>query len=451
MPFENLLFYKTTGKAVLSYLIEILKIWWWVILPFILRKPFLFLWRSWRIEHWLSTVYKPILLEIKIPRESIKPIRAMEDVMASLHSVIYHPPDWWETWMDGQLQTSLSLEIASFGGAIHFFIRCEQSYRDSVEAAIYAQYPDAEISQADDYTKLVPQDMPNKDWDFWATDYTLLRKKSDKTGEPLSCYPILTYKKFEKEPEIIEEKRVDPVATLFEALSKVKPGQQFWVQIMIKPVTKDESKWIEEGIIERDRVAKREATEGSIKTKPMVLEAAEILLKGASEEEPQPKSEQIFPPEMKLTPGERDIVAAIEEKISKPGFATSIRFIYLGKKDVFFKPNLRLGFSFFGSFATQNLNSLIPWGKTITKIKKSRILPLNLLIPRRLYLRQRKIFRNYVNRDGPLHPRPGGDFVLNTEELATIFHFPSWRVAPVPGVARVEARRRAPPELPVEE
>lgn len=371
----------------------------------------------------------------------------MEDVMASLHGAVYHPPDWWETWVDGQVQTSLSFEITSFGGEIHFYIRCDTSYRDAVEASIYSHFPDAEISIAKDYTKLVPQDMPNKDWDFWGTDYTFLKE---------NAYPILTYKSFEREQEDIEEKKVDPMSSLFEALAKIKPGEQFWLQIQASPITNAEVPWITEGEALRDKMAKRPVPAG-LSTKPIVFEAAEILLKGAPEKETQ-KEESLIPPEMKMTPGERDVVAAIEEKISKLAFNTSIRFIFLGKREVFNKGNLRLGFVYFSSFATENLNKLIPWGKTISKIKKGRFLPINRLIPRRLHLRKRKMFRQYVGRNTPLFPRaPGkgkgkaeGQFILNTEELASLYHFPSWRTAPVPGVSRVETKRRAPPDIPTE-
>lgn len=437
---EALSFYKTASSVVLGPLWQVFKNWWWLILPFASQKPFLFLWRWWRRDIWFKNVYRAVVLEIKIPKEILKPIRAMEEVMASLHGAIYHPPDWWEEWIDGQMQTGINFEIISVGGEIRFFIRIHEGYRESVEAAIYSQYPDVEIAEVDDYAKAVPQDMPNKDWDFWATDYELLKEDS---------YPILTYKEFEKEQEPVEEKRVDPIASLLEGLAKISPGEQFWIQISATPITKDEVDWIKQGEALRDKLAKREVKE-KVMHKPMALEAAEILITGKTPQAEVKKEEAIIPPEMRLTPGERDIIAGIEKKISKPGFMTSIRFICLGKRDVFVKAKFRIGFTFFASFRTENLNGLKPMGATITKIKKSRFLPLNLLIPRRKYLRQRKLFRNYVNRVGPFFPRGGGSFILNTEELATLYHFPSWRVVPVPGVARVEARRKPPPELPKE-
>jgi len=99
---------------------------------------------------------------------------------------------------------------------------------------------------------------------------------------------------------------------------------------------------------------------------------------------------------------------------------------------------------FFTSFATQNLNALRPWGKTITKI-------VYFMIKRRTYLRKRKIFRNYSLRVPPLFPRGGGTFVLNTEELATLFHPLGRVVGPAPFVPRIEAKKgEPPPGLPIQ-
>ena len=50
----------------------------------------------------------------------------------------------------------------------------------------------------------------------------------------------------------------------------------------------------------------------------------------------------------------------------------------------------------------------------------------------------------------PLNPR-NTKFILNTEEVASLFHFPTEAAAPAPGAPRVEAKKRGEPsELPVE-
>ena len=401
-------------------------------MPFILWRPFLFVWRWWRINVWLS--HKTfILLEIKIPEEVLKPIRAMETVLDGLRQILYQPPDWWEKWIEGQVDLSYGLEIASLGGEPHFFVRIPQELRDSVESTIYSQYPEAEITQAEDYTKTVPSDIPNKEWDLWGADYRLLKP------DP---YPIKTYPEFETEREALEEKRIDPVAGLLEAMGKVKPGEQLWIQITATPATNIEIPLAKEGEEIRDKLAKRNG--GGDKKRPILMEAADVLITGkVAEEKEEPAS--AIPPEMHMTPGERDIVQAIERKISKPFFDVGIRFIYLGRKDVFFKAKLRLPFAFFASFFTENRNALVPWGKTLTKIHKSWFLPLNLVRSRRVYLRKRRLFRNYVQRVNPLFPRKGGTYCLNTEELASLFHFPGRGVAPAPFISRIESKKGEPP------
>ena len=438
---EFVIFYKILYQFILSPFAQFLRSWWWLILPFLLKDFFAKRWLWWRNEGWLAKNFHPIILELKIPYDNTKPIRAMETVMANIHAIIYRPADAWETWVDGQLQTSMAIEMVSIEGEIHFYIRMDAGYRDAVEAAFYAQYPSIEIVEAEDYTRKVPLNIPNKDWDLWATDYKAIRD---------SAYPIKTYKDFETEREVTEEQKIDPVAVLLEAFSKIGPKEQLWIQFVIKPVAVDSgSTWIKDALAVKDRLAKR-PEKTSNRDKPILFEAAEILISGPSEKKPEKKDESLIPPEMKMTPGERDIVAAIENKASKQGFESFARFVFLGKRDFFHKGNLRLPFIYFSSYVTNNLNALYPLGKTITKVHYSWFLPLNRIRDRRKYLRQRKLFRNYINRLPPLFPYGNDTFILNTEEMASLFHFPSWGVSPVPGVSRTTTKTKAPPRLPKE-
>ena len=427
----------------LNYFIEMIRSWWWVFLPFVLWKPFSFLYLWQRNEEW-SKRQKMVLLEIKLPKEIAKPIRATEQVMASLHAVVYKPPNWWEKWIDGESQLSLSFEIASIGGEPHFFVRTEAAYKDAVEASFYSQYPEIEIQEVDDYTKYVPQDIPNKDWDLFASDYQLIRDDH---------YPIKTYPKFETEVEKTEERKIDPMSTLLEAMAKIRPGEQLWVQFIVVPIGQSPlAAWIAKGEAVRDKLFRRQGVPPPIK--PTVQEVVEILITGkkAETEAKNGKTANSAKAELTLlTLGERDVVTALEAKMSKPIFKCIIRTIYLGKRDVWFKPNFRLIFAFFNSFTTLNLNALFPLGKTITSIHKSWLLPLNIIRSRRHYLRCRRIFTNYIDRLSPFFPRGGGTFMLNTEEMASLFHFPSKAVAPGSGLVRIAAKKRGvPADLPVE-
>lgn len=376
------------------------------------------------------------MLEIKVPREVIRPLKAMENVFAGLWQ-LYDPPNPREKWLEGKVQLSLALEVVSLGGEIHFFIRVPEGARKLVESSVYSQYPDAEISEAEDYTKYVPHDIPNKDWDLWGCDYQLVKE---------DVYPIKTYSKFfEERPEVtIEEKRIDPISQLLEGLAMLKPGEQLWIQIIAEPITPKENDYVARGRAIADKIARRAAPRTY---PPLALEAAEVLISGKMPG-PAEQPKELIPPEMKLTPGEKEVLAAIEEKIGKYAFNTAIRFVYVARRDAYFGPAKTLPMSFFSQFSTQNLNAMKPWPKTITKV---HTILTWFLDKRRLYLRKRRMFRNYVKRLTPLFPRPGGTFVMNIEELATIFHFPGAIVSRAPFVPRVEVKKgEAPPGLPTE-
>ena len=388
---------------------------------------------------------KKILLEVKMPKEVLKPLRAMEQVFSSLWGNVFDPADWWEKWIDGKNLDSLQLEMISLEGVPHFFIRCSEGRRNAVESSVYSQYPDAEISIVEDYTKYVPQDAPNKDWELWGTDYEMVKP---------DVFPIKTYSKFFEEKEAAkEEKRVDPVATLLEGMGKLKSGEQLWVQMEITPITsvgKEEEggyNFVAEGRRVADKMAKRPEKP---KEKSIVEGAVNIILTDKPLEE-ESRPEPVIPVEMRLTPGERDAVAAVEEKVSKRCFKSYIRFIYIAKRDVYFGGAKGIPFGFFNQFSTENLNTLKPSSRTITKIKRYPV--LDLIRERRLFVRKRGMFFRYLRRFAPLYPKKPekGVFILNTEELATIFHFPGRMAAPAPFVPRVEAKKgEAPSGLPTE-
>lgn len=442
--------------------------WWWFFFPIIFFFPFKTLYLWWiRWEVWYKK-NKWILLEIKPPKEILKPFKAMEDVIDVLWGV-YDGPNWRERWCEGELIKGpfwISFEIASLGGEIHFYLRILEGWKDMVESTIYAYYPDAEISVVRDYTKGVPQDIPNETWDLYSEDYSLLKD---------DVYPIRTYSMFfEERPEVVkEEKRLDPIDSLLEALSKLKPAEQLWFQIVAAPITDRDYPWQSRGRALVNKLAQRPAKE---KPKPFLVRELQAWVKSFLEvggtiatgkpppPSPPPKEELgLIAPELRLTPGEREIVKAIENKISKKGFKTWMRIVYLYKRDEpHFRGNYKIIRSYLHHFAAQNLNMPVFWGPTRTRIHY-------WMRARRLYLRKRKNFRNYIERLPPLFPRtedgkpffpfgfaprgPGirGTVILSSEELATIYHFPAKITALAPAVKPVEAKKGAPPPgLPTE-
>jgi len=420
-------------QETLSLILSVFKNWGWFILPLILYFPLrslYFWWVNWEV--WYKKI-KWILLEIKPPKEILKPFKAMEDVFNSFWAIAYHSPNWKEKWCEGEPGPTsgwLSCEIVSIGGEIHFYLRIREGWRNLIESAIYSQYPEIEISLVDDYTKYLPSDIPNKDWDLYGEEYRFLQEDPF----PIKTYSVFFEPKGETRVKIGEEK-IDPLHSLLEDLSKLKPGEQFLFQINAESVLDKDYPWQTRGREIANKLAKRHPKE---KPKLILQEAFEILISGPS---PKPEEKEVYPPEMKLTPGEKEYLKDVEDKIAKPGFKTSMRALYLAKRDAWFTPHQYIARAYLSHFIYDNL--IIHWAETQAKVQY-------FLRSRRIYLRKRKLLRNYIARFHPKYPRkPGkGVFILNIEELATIFHFPSKVI--VPTLPYVEAKKAGPPpELPV--
>ncbi|MDI6883377.1 MAG: hypothetical protein QMC93_02860 [Patescibacteria group bacterium] len=408
---------------------SVIKIWWWLILPIFLYFPAKSLYLWWiRWEVW----YKEqnwILLEIIPPAEILKPFRAMEDVFAGLWP-IYDSANWRERWCEGMLPKFpywFSFEIVSLEGEIHFYLRTLRESQKLVESVIQAHYPEAEIFEVSDYTQNVPQDIPNDDFNFYGEDFVFVRE---------DAYPIKTYKFFEATtPEAVEaEKKIDPSYSMLEALAHLKKGEQYWFQIIIAPILDKDIPWITDG---KKLVGKLAGRPEAKKEKSIIGETFGTLFWGAPKETKEAR--ETIPLEFRLTPGEREVLKAIEEKISKWGFKVSLRSIYIYKKEAYFPPHAKIARSYFSHFATQNLNAIMYWLKTRTRIHY-------FFKKRRLFKRKRAIFRKYVNRFPALYPKMAGpgNLVLNCEELATIFHFPTKPTILPPGVPRIIARKGPP-------
>ncbi|MFA5714589.1 MAG: hypothetical protein WC998_02485 [Candidatus Paceibacterota bacterium] len=413
---------------------------WWIPVPFYLIHHLDFIYDLYITGQWLSDKSKKrVVLEIKIPKTILRPLKAMEAVFASFWGTYDPPSSWKEKHFKGKTILGASFELAGIDGVPHFFVRLPSSNRKLFESAVYSQYSEVEIIEVPDYTKQVPEDIPNKEWDLWGCDFELIKP---------DVYPLRTYEEFyeEKPDSSKEEKRIDPLSHLFETIARTQKGEQLWFSIFIMPRGPKDTDFFDRARKEVDKLAKRpEKKEG----KPLLVDFWNLLVEGrAPEEEVAEKEDAFLPPEMKLTTGERDVVSAIERKKSKNVFLCFIKYVYVAKRKVFYNGAKGFGTSFFSQFGTQNLNSMKPWGMTTTKVHSP-----SMFTARKLYLRKRDLVENYRTRDPAFDPFnvPGATYTLNTEELATMYHFPSSDAVPSSALQRMETKKGAPPaQLPVE-
>jgi hypothetical protein len=412
--------------------LEVLVDFWWIFVPLFLWPIFQLTWVAYVQEKYMRGI-KWNLLEIKVSSElEIRP-KTMEEFFAALAGTFEVVIDTlYDIYLAGMVDAWFSFEIVSFEGDIHFYIRTPEISRGMIEAQIYAEYPDAEIVEVEDYVNNIPGDVPNADYDIWGTDMTLAKD---------SGYPIRTYMDFEDQPS---GEFVDPVANIVEGVTKLGPDEQIWVQFLVKPAG---DYW---RVSARDTVLilagrkKAKSSSGGFFSQ-LINEVVDLFRHilfdffnsewvdfASSKEE---KSSDLPSMMLHLSTGERDIIDHIDRKVEKPGFETDIRYIYAAKRSVYNKTKANtIVFTYFSQFGTEFLNRLIPDGKTKTSA-------YYFFPDARKAIKKRSILRKY--RDRVLDKK---SYVLTTDELATLFHFPTKTVK----APKIDARKGKPPaSLPV--
>ncbi|MCB9798243.1 hypothetical protein H6758_00790 [Candidatus Nomurabacteria bacterium] len=381
-----------------------------------------------------------VLLAIDIPALNVQTPKAVEQLFTHIFSVM-EPAAIGTVYRRGFDQFRFSFEIISIEGYIQFLIRTLDTYRDVVEAAVYAQYPEAEITEVEDYTKGFPTKFPNETHNLWATDFGPRKH---------FAFPIRSYTEFEHS---ISKDTVlkDPMGTFLESFSRIGPGEQMWHQIIIEPL--QESEWKEDCIKEiKKMIGEKSPSSGGAGGKilseladaPMkFLETAgdQIFGRESSTGGGDAKKDDGGPPNnlLYMTPGQKKVLEAMEDKISKIGFKTKIRSMYIARKEVY-NPS-------------RGVNSLVGAMNQFNNPYSNMILPNYLTSTRYFFAEQRKEHRRnvlmnaYVNRDMYAGSTP---YVLNIEELATLWHFPMSHVK-TPLLQKSETKRAEPPPgLPME-
>lgn len=416
-PFTVLWFAFTHGGFIVFY-------------PLLVRM----LWYTWIA--WVQTMngehFKFVLLGINVPKENEQSMVAIEQVFAHL-SGPHQNYTWREIHWDGALQYTWSLELASIDGYVQYMIRTNVKMRDVVEAAVYAQYPDAEVFEVEDYTQNVPHKYPNPDWEIWGVE---LVKTTD------HVYPIRTYRAFEHPLTGIY---ADPMAAMLEIFGTLGPGEQLWWQIVMTPTDHHWPKRAEKIIAKlvREKVKYKPTMVDRITDVPIgAIALLNTQVFGSEANATKDKKDGPRNEMLTLTPGERAMLEAIQTKITKIAFFCKLRFIYFGRKEVARRRTIVS--SMFGAikqFNTLDMNGFKPGKRTKTTAEW-------MFADQRKNARRNKIVRAYRDRDN--WAGEGEGVLLNIEEIATLWHFPILTVK-APSVARAEARKGEPPTaLPIE-
>lgn len=398
--------------------------------------PFLLLfgaWRMWLTYLQLRTIAKQdwIMLEVRLPKDIYRSPLGMELVLNAIHykGLV---GDFVKRLWKGNLTPWTSLEVASFEGDIHFFIRIEKGQKRLIESQIYAQYPDAEVTEVDtDYTDLITYDEDK--YSMWAGEFVLTKK------DP---YPIKTYVDFGLADNPKEEEKIDPITPMMEWLGSLGKGEQAWIQIVVRYHLDNRRKKGEKWFKFKDGKLKWEG--GWFARESSWKEDAKKEIEEIKEKATVEAKDGSGPPRLELTPGQKDTIAALERSVEKPGFDVGIRGIYIAEQDAFVPVNIGGLIGSFKSYGSGGLNGFKPGDH-----KTGFTYPWQDPFGRREAKQKHRMFDAYKRRSFFHPPYRRKPFVLNSEELATIYHFPG-RVATTPTFKRIESRKSEPPtNLPI--
>jgi hypothetical protein len=417
----------------------------------------------WAFKMWLHYIRQDfisgiewIVLEVVPPREVLRSPAAME---LFLTNGLYH----WsnkggrEEFWQGAVWFWFSLEIVSLEGQVHFYIRIPSRLRSLVETQMYAQYPQAQVKLAEDYSLAVDHFGSHSEWKGWGCEWKLAKPEA---------YPIKTYKDFGLDKDPDEELKIDPISPVIEFFGSLQKGEQAWTQIVITPSKKTwktkgtwfgKHDWVKEALnVQMDLL------------KPYTRYHENKVMGGYSLEIRKPDFLD-------------KVTEAMTEKTEKLGFETGIRTMYIAKKESWNMNNRRNIRLMFRQYSKPDCNEILRFNATQGDALGSGILGLSpeqvdVLANRMLHEYRERAFyhlpmRHHLFSEHAFHsmmPIPGlqqlfsfivkqfflpyfhhETYVLNVEEIATLWHFPG-QILKVPTLERIESKEASPPpNLPV--
>lgn len=387
-------------------------------------------WMRYRRAFFMSEK-EPVLLEVRVPKEVNKSPFAMEMVLNALYNT-GGESTWKDKYWKGGIRSWTSLELVSIEGRVHFFIWTWKDNVKGIQNSIYSQYPDTEVVEVPDYTLEFLYD-PDKA-DISGAEFIL-----DKPDP----YPIKTYVDYGLDRDPKEEFKIDPISATLEYLGGLGKGEQAWIQILVRAHKKEDSKGgsileIVQSIEDLFEIGKKtkEHFEKTDKWKDDVKDEIEKIvdkrkIKGVEDEDGNSK-------QLTLTPVEKETIEALERSITKVPFDVGIRTIYLAEKDYFDKGHKGALNGVLAQYNTQHLN----------KFKKVNGTSFDYDIQDpfgwRVANMKRDMFEAYRLRSYFHPPFKKKHYVLNAEELATIYHFPGGTVE-TPTFGRIESQKAEPP------
>lgn len=383
----------------------------------IIARAFWIIWVRY-VQQLFISKQAMVLLDVRLPKDVFKSPKAMEIVMGAF--VQTSGDNAYGAYYDGKVRAVHSLEIVSREGKIHFYIWVRKALKNVVESQVYAQYPEIEIHEVADYTAEMPYGAEGTSYDLWGNEFKLV--KSD-------AYPIKSYIEYGLDKDTKPEFVIDPLTSMLEFMGTLGAGEHLWFQIVFRAA--------------EPKFGNRPGAELAKPFKDQVKAVLEDLSKRKLAKEAQKAGKVLTFAEQTPSPGERLVIESIERNAAKNQFEVGMRAIYIARKEKYNGANIAGVTGLLRPFSSNDLNSFKPANTT------SFDLPWEDPLGIRLAKKKAKIFEEYCKRAYFYYPYIRVPFILSSEELATIYHFPG-QAAKTPTLGRIESKRgEAPVNLPI--
>ncbi len=293
----------------------------------------------------------------------------------------------FHAWLYGR-DDHFSFEVVASNNKIAFFVVMPLDKARYLEQQIHAYYPDASMEEVPDYNIFSP--------DSQIVGAYLKTKKH-------FVFPLHTYQKME----------VDPMNSLINIISKLDKNESIAIQYVVRSAHKE---WHGKTRSIIGNIQKKNSVSEGMKAGGFFYEAVKMF--SHPEKKPEDQLSQ-----KKLTPQEEELLKGMEEKNAKAGLDVNIRLVVSApskEKAIMYLNNIGDCFMEYNHYS---------YGNSFTRAVKS---------PREI---TDFIYRRFNERIASL---------LNTEELASLFHFPL-KNAETPNILWLNSKvAPAPSEVPSE-
>ncbi|NCN99964.1 TraM recognition domain-containing protein [Candidatus Falkowbacteria bacterium] len=304
----------------------------------------------------------------------------------------------WRAWFFGR-RDQFSFEIVASANRIAFYVVAPPNSARYLEQQINAYYPEALIEEVSDYNAF------SREGQITAASLKTIKN---------SVFPIKTYQKM----------AVDPMNSLINVLSKLEKEESLAVQYTVRSAR---GSWHSRS----RRIVNKINQKNSVKEGLRSASTLGIFLDffhGLQPEKSRSENNRDFVQERankKLSAVEEEILKSIEEKNLKAGLDVNIRIISCAKT----KERAKAYLENIGSVYTEYNN--YSYGNVFSRVKFSNM---------------ERTIHDFIYR----RFRASASFLLNSEELASLFHFPL-RTTETPNILWLTAKTApAPAEVPDE-